>query len=253
MLTTLLHKSSLASPYYIYAMSTPSTQSGVLVDVATLRTVVDLQTNILSCFRRFLLPSDSVHPCAPLSSTVPPSLSAHEGSNRDMTTDEQLSPSECTASTSRCVVVTPSAAQAASSSSNDSSTTLSGISRKRRQHLLKLNTRGRNKSFRKYWSTIEQLPASADLEIPPLSIPSSDLVPDEPLPETSGYDEFTSAGYKQQHSKAAGKAILCSWCHDRHTLRPPHQGAAPSRTSRQVRHWDHAPVHVSCAEAVSVA
>ena len=122
-----------------------------------------------------------------------------------MSEDDYQQPSDSTASSPR-----------ETTASSDSST--ASASRKvvrKRIHLQKLNNRrGKRhldpststKAVRKNLSLVEELSPSADLDIPPLSIPDDDEEVVEPSPSTAGDDEFTTRWYQSYHDGIAKKS-----------------------------------------------
>jgi hypothetical protein len=124
----------------------------------------------------------------------------------DMSEDEVHFPSDSTTSSPK----------QNTTASSDSSASATRKVPKKRHHLHKLNNRkGKRhldpststKSVRKLLSSVEDLPASADLDIPPFIIPDGE-VPDEPSPQDAGYDEFTAHWYRRYRDVVAKKTPM---------------------------------------------
>ena len=206
-------------------MSTPPTTVSAVVTLpaSVLQHMCFLQRQLVSCLDTLLVqstfppsPLPPVPPFSPLlsssfqpfstSRTMPHHLAelGDEGlvsSGVDMSEDEVHPPSDSTTSSPK----------QDTTASSDSSSSAARRVPKKRHHLHKLsNRKGKRhldsltstKSVRKLLSFIEDLPASADLDIPPFIIPNGE-VPDEPSPEEAGYDEFTARWYQRYRDAVA--------------------------------------------------
>ena len=207
------------------------------MDQSVLHSMSYLQRQMLSCFDQLLVGPSSNLPLSPLppvppfhasafssfhlrASPSPSSSSKHPApllfsprnaaeerglsSGADMSEDEHQLTSDSAGSSPH----------ADTTASSDSSASKVAKTFKRRLRIHKLNNRrGKRhldpststKEVRKTLSSVEDLPASADLEIPPLIIPADDQVPDEPSLAAAGYDEFTTHWYERYQRAVSSK------------------------------------------------